>query len=143
MLQKQTGSLTSLATETLLKQSTVPMEIKHAFRRTVGFMQSSEQMLWREVAARMTLDALGITPEAITVFEGMEKANYKRFERTVLDARAWFERKQRDSELVFELSGVDSRPVRRVIDALPALMAPENLRAAKPRDRSGHHAQAA
>jgi hypothetical protein len=141
--QKQTGSITSLATETLLKQASVPEGVKHTFRRTVGCMKSSEQMLWREVAARMTLDALGITPEVITIFEGMEKANYKRFEKTVLDARAWFERKQRDSELVFELAGVDSRPIRRVIELLPVLVPPRDLRMAKPRDRSGHHAQQA
>ncbi len=133
MIHKQTGSITSLATETLIKQAGIPEEAKAAFRRTVGYAKSVEQIMWREVAARMTLDALGITPEVITIFEGMEKANYKRFEKTVTEARVWFARKQRDSELVFELAGVDAAPVKRVIAALPPLRAPKNLRLAKPR----------
>ena len=101
-------------------------------------------MMWREVAARMTLDALGITPEVITIFEGMEKANYKRFEKTVMEARNWFARKQRDSELVFELAGVDAAPIKRVVAALPPLRAPKNLRLAKPRpERRQSHVQRA
>ncbi|MDR5729856.1 MAG: hypothetical protein RB191_20785 [Terriglobia bacterium] len=124
-MQKQTGSITSLATETLAKQSGVPATVRMAFVRTVGHATSGEQMLWREVAARMTLDALGITPEVITVSDRMDMANYRRYAKVVCDARVWFGRKQRDSELVFELAGVDMAPVRRAILALPPLKVPQ------------------
>lgn len=140
MTQKQTGSATSLATETLLKQTGISEDIKRAFRCTVGHAKSVEQMLWREVAARMTLDALGITPEVITIFEGMDRANYKRYERTVMEARIWFGRKPRDSEMVFELAGVDDVPVRRAVLALPPLEAPKHMRLPKVRSEKRLHA---
>ena len=127
-MQKQTGSITSLATETLAKQSGVPATVRKAFVRTVGHATSGEQMLWREVAARMTLDALGITPEVITVSDGMDMANYRRYAKVVMAARRWFGPRLssfENSEMVFSLAGVDSAPVRRAILALPPLKVPQ------------------
>ena len=123
------GSTTSFATETLLKQGSVPEEIKHVFRRTVGRMKSAEQVLWREVAARMTLDALGITPEVINVTDGMQRRKYVDYERVVNSARRWLtsNRDAQDADEVFFICDVDIAPVRRAIAALPKLVEPANL----------------
>ena len=144
MIDKRRGSITSLATELVIMQDGIPDVIRRAFRRTVGHATCMEQMLWREVAARMTLDALGITPEVITVRPDMDKAVYTRYAKAVNEARDWFTRKQRDSELVFELAGVESAQVRPTIEALAPLAVPKCLRLSKPRPgRINSHARIA
>lgn len=140
---KQVQTNTNLATETLVRHDRLPDEARRAFRRTIGHAKSMEQMMWREVAARLTLDAFGITPEAVNIFDGMDKSSYKEYARAVVEARVWF-RKRQDSELVFELAGVyDFEIVRNAVMALPPLVEPKNMRIAKPRERRIEHARAA
>lgn len=129
-MAKETHSSSALAVETLLKARAVPEEVKHVFRRSLGTIQTADEMLWREVAARMTLDALGITPEATKVFEGMNENRFKAYQKTVQDARRWFRSQfeAADADEVFALWGGDIFPVRRAILALPPMRAPEFMR---------------
>lgn len=128
---KQTGSTTSLATEILLKQPMVPEAIKRVFRHAVGGALSSDEMLWREVASRMTLDALGYTPETINVKDGMEERRFDNYRRTVNAARRWFMSRyeQADSDAVFEFCGIDITPVRSHVASLAPVVVPATLKA--------------
>jgi len=71
--------------------------------------------LWRDVAARLILDALGSTG-----FPEMEKKNGVRVineehVRTVEEAVDWFLYEIEDVETVFGLAGVDYKPIRDYI----------------------------
>lgn len=125
---KQVHANTGLSTETIARHLGVPGEVKRPFIRSIGHAKSMEQMLWREVAARMTLDALGITPDAVRIFDGMARSDYKVYARAVTEARVWF-RKRKDPELVFEMAGVDIGPVQEAVLKLAPLVEPRNLRA--------------
>lgn len=138
--RKHSGSSTSLATETLVKQTFLPEEVRRPFVRSVGYALSTEQMLWREVAARMTLDACGVTPETINVTDEMDKYRYARYRRAVLSARSWFMSSRTDSDMVFEMAGVDIFPVRMAVSRLPALTAPKSTYYFN--GRKGHHVHA-
>ncbi len=129
-MSNQPHSTSALAVETLLRSNMVPDTIKIVFRRTVGQMKTAEEMLWREVAARMTLDALGITPEAIKVFDGMSKQRYDAYARTVREARRWFLSRfeSADADEVFSLWNGDVFPVRNEIAKLGPVVAPKTVR---------------
>lgn len=62
--------------------STVPQVIKEVFRR-ISSPRTPEEHLWRERAARMTLDALGYTNLTVKPDEHNETVRY---------ARRWFKR---------------------------------------------------
>lgn len=114
-------------------QPEVPEEAKRPFRRTLGNISSNEEQMWREVAARMTLDALGFTPEVINVTDGMDKWRYSYYRGTVAKARTWFKsaKDREDRMTVFDLCGVELEPVQRCIASLPPITEPAFLRQAR------------
>jgi len=119
-----TKTVTSLAVEIIARHESLPEDVKTPFLRSVGRAKSTEQMLWREVAARMVLDAFGITPETTTVYDGMEYYRYKRYEKTVNNARAWFRNSGADVEQVFEMAVVDLGPILGALNELRPLTPP-------------------
>lgn len=119
-----TKTVTSLATEIVARHETIPAHVKKPFLRSVGRAKTTEQMLWREVAARMVLDAFGITPETTVVYDGIDRYRFARYRTAVLSARAWFRDSGADVEQVFEMAGVDLGPIIGAIDALPPLPVP-------------------
>lgn len=137
-MSKENHSSSALAVETLLKAKTLPDSVKLSFRRSIGNLHSTEEIMWREVAARMTLDAFGITPEATKIFDGMNEARFKSYQRTVQDARRWFRSKfeAADADEVFALWNGDIDPVRRAVLALAPMRAPAIMR------KKGEHANA-
>jgi len=122
-----TRTVTSLSTEIIARQDDLPEAIKRAFTRTVGRAKSCEQMMWREVAARMVLDAYGLTPETVRVYDGMDRFRYARYRTAVLSARAWFRDSGEDVEQVFDMAGVELAPVLGSIRMLPPLLVPKSL----------------
>jgi hypothetical protein len=80
----------------LLHNQKIPKEVRHAFSQAI-VSRSAEQILWREVAARHTLDAFGIV--------GQDEAS------DMIEARDWFENCYDDVHLLFEFAGVDPIPV--------------------------------
>lgn len=131
MTPLQVHSSSAFAVETLLKSDPIPEAIKHSFRRTVGRMQSGEEVLWREVSARMTLDAFGITPECTRVFDGMSAYKFSCYRKVVMEARNWFLSRfeAADAEQVFERWGGDLEKVRALVRSLGAVCEPQNMRA--------------
>ena len=85
----------------LLHNPKIPDRVRHAFSQAI-VSRSAEQILWREVAARHTLDAFGIV--------GQDE------EVAVVEARSWFENCYDDVILLFEFAGVDSAPVVKALD---------------------------
>ena len=122
-----TKTVTSLSTEIIARQDTLPEDIKRPFLRAVGRAKSTEQMLWREVAARMVLDAFGLTPETTTIYDGMDRFRYARYRRAVLAARAWFRDSGEDVEQVFDMAGVELAPILGEISRLPPLPIPASV----------------
>jgi hypothetical protein len=127
----QIHSTSGLAVETLLKSDVIPEKIKHSFRRTVGCMQSGEEVVWREVSARMTLDAFGITPECTRVFDGMSAYKFTCYRKIVMEARTWFTSRFEavDCEEVFVRWGGNLDTVRAFVRNLEAVTEPQNMRA--------------
>lgn len=85
----------------LLHNLNVPERVRHAFSQAI-VSRSSEQILWREAAARHTLDAFGIV--------GQDE------EFAIKEARDWFENCYDDVHLLFEYAGVDPEPVVKALD---------------------------
>lgn len=125
-------TVTSLTVEALVKNPTIPAVVRSAFSRTVGYAQSSEHMMWREVAARLTLDAFGIVPGLMGNPESMTQDAFTRCNRVVRAARRWFNTDP-DSELVFDMAGVEIEPVARLVRTLPPLACPVIVKKPKPR----------
>lgn len=71
---------------------------------------SKEQALWRGVAARMVLDALGFTN---TLGKGRNEHI-----KTIADAQQWFRYDDADVEEVFYLAGVPKEPVLAALFSL-------------------------
>ena len=99
----------------------IPERIKRAFT-SGGVLQTPEQELWRERAARMTLDALGFTNLTVKKREHNEVVTY---------ARRWFRGFYDDPaddtpvdnvEATFDYAGVALVPVREsVLEIKPKL----------------------
>lgn len=122
-----TRTVTSLATEVIARQDGLPDAVKIPFIRSIGRVKSAEQVMWREVAARMVLDAFGVTPETTSVYEGIDRYRYARYERTVNQARAWFERHATDVETVFDMAGVDLYPIKGALNKLKPMVPPRSI----------------
>lgn len=86
----------------LLHNHKIPQRVRDAFSQAI-VSNSAEQVLWREAAARHTLDAFGIV--------GQDE------ESSVKDARDWFENSYDDVNLLFEYAGVDPDPVVKSLDS--------------------------
>ena len=69
-----------MSTRRLAMIKAVPMSVKNVFR-TAEEASTPEERLWRERAARMTLDALGYTNLTVKPWEHNEAVRY---------ARRWF-----------------------------------------------------
>jgi hypothetical protein len=105
--------------------TTVPMSIKRAFRRA-GIPTSGEERLWRERAARMTLDALGHTNLTVKPHDHNETVRY---------ARRWFRGIYDDMDdpkmvdnaaATFDYGGIDFPDVKRaVLSITPIVFEPE------------------
>lgn len=77
----------------------VPIEVRRAFAQTTD-PKPGEETLWREVIARMVLDALGIT--------GMQSSLYEH-NTLVRDARIWWSpRGDTDRKLSFDLASIEN-----------------------------------
>lgn len=71
-----------------------------------------EETLWREVALRMTLDALGFTGTT---------DDATAHDKLVRESRIWFKvNPDEDAQTVFDLAGIDFSPVRNHILEAPA-----------------------
>ena len=77
--------------------------MRHAFAQAI-VSTSAEQILWREVAARHTLDAFGVV--------GQDEIE------AIAEARDWFENCFDDVHLLFEFAGVDPGPAVKALDLL-------------------------
>lgn len=95
-----------MSTKDMDDHASIPIRIKIAFRRapppTYG-----EMALWRAVASRATLDALG--------FSGY--GDILKHNRVVQNARNWF--RLGDTVFVFEMASVDLKPVKEEVLAAP------------------------
>lgn len=103
--------------------TTVPDSIKRAFRMA-DTATSGEERLWRERAARMTLDALGHTNLTVKPHEHNEAVRY---------ARRWFrgfyeDAPEPDSALgTFDFAGVVFSDVKKAVLAMdPIIFEPED-----------------
>jgi len=94
--------------------STVPTSIKKTFR-LADDPKSPEEKLWRERAARMTLDALGYTNLTVKPYEHNETVGY---------ARRWFKQmyadhpdfgESDDAQATFDSAGVVFDTVRNSV----------------------------
>jgi hypothetical protein len=95
----------------------VPEPIRRAFT-LVEDPSCPEEALWREVATRMVLDALGYTGST----DDMGTHN-----KLVREARIWFRMMTRDVGMVFDLAGIDPAPVREYILSMePAYLSPKS-----------------
>lgn len=108
-----------MSTRRLAQISTVPTPIKKAFRDAPE-VASSEERMWRERAARLTLDALGHTNLTVKPHEHNETVRY---------ARRWFRGFINDdsSFSTFDAAGVLYQEVRAaVLQSAPILFEPED-----------------
>ncbi|MDR5729577.1 MAG: hypothetical protein RB191_19345 [Terriglobia bacterium] len=87
----------------LLHNPRIPKEVRHAFAQAI-VSSSAEQVLWREVCARHTLDAFGIA--------GVDEAE------DIVAARGWFKNNYDDVLLAFEYAGVNHEPVVKALEKL-------------------------
>lgn len=85
----------------LLHHPKVPEQVRNAFSQAI-VTNSPEQVLWREVCARHTLDAFGIV--------GLDEVE------EVAKARDWFDGCYDDVLLAFEYAGVSYEPVVKSLD---------------------------
>jgi hypothetical protein len=85
----------------LLHNNRIPVKVRNAFAQAI-VSTSSEQVLWREVAARHTLDAFGVV--------GQDERE------AVAEARTWFRDCYDDVHLLFEYAGVNPDPVVRELE---------------------------
>jgi hypothetical protein len=83
----------------------VPFEARRAFGVS-GYDKEPMRMLWRDVAARMTLDACGYTN-----FSKADAGEYREHLKAIGEAHNWFRFDSDDVEEVFDLAGIDHRPV--------------------------------
>lgn len=80
----------------LLHHPRIPKRVRDAFAQAI-VSSSSEQVLWREAAARHTLDAFGVV--------GQDELD------ATVDARTWFASCYDDVRLLFEYAGINPDPV--------------------------------
>lgn len=89
----------------LVECEDVPFKAREAFG-TAPRPRTSEETLWREVAARMTLDACGYTN-----FSKADKGEYREHLKTMAEAHLWFRYDTADVALTFDLANVPHEPV--------------------------------
>lgn len=85
----------------LLHNPRIPVRARNAFAQAI-VSTSSEQVLWREAAARHTLDAFGVV--------GQDEKD------VVVSARKWFAECYDDVHLLFEYAGVAPEPVIQALE---------------------------
>lgn len=114
-----------MSTRRLAMITTVPLPVKKAFR-LADEPTCGEERLWRERAARMTLDALGHTNLTVKPHEHNAAVRY---------ARRWFRGFYNDLEgdandnapATFDFAGIVFDDVKRVVLATdPIIFEPEN-----------------
>lgn len=82
----------------VLQAESIPEAVKRAFWLADPPL-CNEQILWREVAARLILDAVGMTPS----WEANDDMAHR---RVVFEARQWLRDESEDVREVFDLAGV-------------------------------------
>lgn len=85
----------------LLHNPKIPKRARDAFAQAI-VSSSAEQVLWREAAARHTLDAFGVV--------GHDEAD------VVIEARRWFATCFDDVHLLFEYAGIAPEPVIKALE---------------------------
>lgn len=93
----------------LVECEDVPFKARQAFG-TASRPESREELLWREVAARITLDACGYTN-----FSKADKGEYREHLKAMGEAHQWFRYDHDDVVAVFDLAGVRYEPVIEAI----------------------------
>lgn len=96
------GARNLTTTRKLIALKWAPAVVRQAFRRANDPL-GPEECMWREVAARLTLDALGHT--------GLAQTDHR---KAVRDARIWFTHSKDVCE-VFDMAEVNSADVRRSV----------------------------
>lgn len=98
----------------LVECEDVPFPARQAFG-TANKPEDADENLWREVAARVALDACGYTN-----FSKADKGEYREHLKAMGEAHQWFLYDLDDVEEVFGLAGVEHEPVvaavRELID---------------------------
>lgn len=84
----------------------VPDAVKYAFRHA-DVCTSEEQLLWRLVAARQVLDAVGVT--------GYGPSAHRKHMRAIIEAQKWFRDSWDDVRIVFDFAGVPVEGVREIM----------------------------
>ena len=85
----------------LLHNPKIPAKVRNAFAQAI-VSTSSEQILWREAAARHTLDAFGVV--------GCDEKG------DTVDALHWFRECYDDVRLLFEFAGINPDPVLKALE---------------------------
>lgn len=88
-------------------------DVPESARRAFGIAarpNSAEESLWRDVAARMVLDACGYTN-----FSKADKGDYREHLKVMGEAHNWFRNDASEVEEVFDMANVDHEPVMRAI----------------------------
>ena len=108
-----------MSTRRIAMITTIPQPIKRAFHIALPPV-SGDEKVWREKAARMTLDALGHTNLTTKPQEHNNTVRY---------SRRWFRRlfDDDDSLPVFDLANIDFKTVRdAVLNTKPIIFEPED-----------------
>lgn len=94
-----------MTTQKLLLSINLPDRIKNAFKKAPS-PYLSEENLWRDVAARGILDAMGFT--------GLTGEPTKH-NKAVREARMWFKFDEENVETVFDLAGLEYKAIREIV----------------------------
>ncbi len=84
----------------------VPPNVKYVFKHADPVV-SEEQLLWRLIAARAVLDAVGWT--------GFGPSLYKKHLSAVIDAQRWWRNNWDYAQQIFDLAGVEIEGVRETM----------------------------
>lgn len=93
----------------LVECKIIPFEVRKAFGVS-GIDKTPERLLWRDVAARLTLDAYGITG-----MSRKDKSEYRELLLAIGEAQAWFRNDYDEVKLVFALANVEMESVRSAV----------------------------
>lgn len=93
----------------LVECKVIPFEVRKAFGVS-GIDKTPERLLWRDVAARLTLDAYGITG-----MSRKDKSEYRELLLAIGEAQSWFRNDFDEVKLVFALANVEMEPVRSAV----------------------------
>lgn len=108
----------------------VPQNVKYVFRHADP-VDSEEQLLWRLVAGRAVLDAVGWT--------GFGPSLYKKHLAAVIDAQRWWRNNWDYAQVVFDRAGIAIDGVRETM--IEFFMDADNnvVRMEKEADRENHN----